>query len=383
MKKLTDLLASYGLCCVLLVCLFCLTLFGTLYQVDHGLYEAKDVYFSSWFLRGHDGFVLPFPFFPGGMTCMSLLALNMVLGGLVRLNISRRNIGVVVIHLGMGFLLVAGLVKMSFAQEGNLRLVEGQRSDFFQSYTDWEVAIWPLKPGTVAHEHIIGQALISDLTGDRSRTFHAEGLPFDLTITNFVKNSRVEPKGPMWEATGPVVDGYGILELAPDKESEFNVAALQVTVGTETGILWALESQPWTVQVGGQHFALALRHERYEMPFQIELLDFIKEEHPGMSMAKAYRSQVMKIDDSGSERVLIQMNEPLRQGGVVLFQSSYGSTRTGTEYSVFSVVRNASDKWPEYSMWVITLGMLMTFGRKLVGAVKTQSRRRAAAEKAA
>ena len=55
---------------------------------------------------------------------------------------------------------------------------------------------------------------------------------------------------------------------------------------------------------------ITLRHERYEMPFEIQLLDFIKEEHPGMSMAKAYRSQVMKIDESGSERVLIQMNEP-------------------------------------------------------------------------
>ena len=119
------------------------------------------------------------------------------------------------------------------------------------------------------------------------------------------------------------------------------------------------------------------------MPFEIELLDFIKEEHPGMSMAKAFRSHVIKSDESGEEGVLIQMNEPLRQDNLVLFQSSYGSDQRGVEYSVFSVVRNVSDKWPEYSLWVITVGMVMVFGRKILGFVKTQAKRRAAAGGAA
>ena len=85
----------------------------------------------------------------------------------------------------------------------------------------------------------------------------------------------------------------------------------------------------------------------------------------------------------GEERVLIQMNEPLRQDNLVLFQSSYGSTRRGEEYSVFSVVRNVSDKWPEYSMWVITVGMVLAFGRKLIGFVRNQAKRRPAAGGAA
>lgn len=380
MKKLTDVLASYGLCCVLLVCLFCLTLFGTLYQVDHGLYEAKAVYFASWFLHGKGEWVLPFPYFPGGLTCMSLLSLNLLLGGFVRIRITRRSLGVIITHVGIVLLLGAGLVKMATAEEGNLRLVEGEQSRFFQSYNKWEVAIWPLGEGGAVDEHVIGDDFLSDLGGTRSRRFRAAGLPFELTLSSFVKNCRVEPKGPMWQSAGPPVDGYGILELPPEKEAEFNVAGMHARVGDEIGILWGLEAEPWTVHVGDERYAIALRHERYEMPFEIRLIDFIKEEHPGMTMAKAFRSHVIKIDDSGEERVLIQMNEPLRQDDLVLFQSSYGSTRRGQEYSVFSVVRNVSDKWPEYSMWVITLGMVLAFGRRILGFLRMQAMRRSIAE---
>jgi hypothetical protein len=30
-------------------------------------------------------------------------------------------------------------------------------------------------------------------------------------------------------------------------------------------------------------------------------------------------------------------------------------------FSVFEVVRNPADKWPEYSLYVVTFGMLVTF----------------------
>ena len=377
MKKLIDFLASYALCCVLLLCLFCLTLFGTLYQVDHGLYEAKAVYFHSWFLHAKSGWVLPFPYFPGGMSCMLLLSVNMLLGGLVRMKINRRTIGVAIIHVGIAFMLIAGLVKMMLAEEGNLKLVEGQRSNYFQSYHDWEVAISEFDQGEHPREVVITHQYIADLEGPQSRRFHFSELPFELELSNFVENCRVERKGPMWQSTGPPIDGYGILKMPNDKESEFNVAGMHARVGDQQGILWGMESEPWTVTYDGKKYGISLRHETYAMPFEIELVDFIKEDHPGMTMAKAFRSQVLKIDDSGEKPVLIQMNEPLREGNLVLFQSSYGQTRSGREYSVFSVVRNLSDKWPEYSLWVITFGMLLTFLRKLLAFIKAQGKRRA------
>jgi hypothetical protein len=283
--------------------------------------------------------------------------------------------------MGIAFMLIAGLVKLYWAEEGKLGLLEGESSTYFDSYYLWEVAVWDLDRPFSGDELVIRDEVLSDLTGDNSRTFTHPDLPFELELSGFVKNASVMPKGPNWQASGPVVDGYGILAQPPQVENEFNVAALhakaKTDAGEQLGILWGNQFAPWTVQVGSQRFAVDMRHERYPMPFAIRLDDFIKDDHPGMSMARAFKSYVTKIDGDGEEVVLIQMNEPLRQDNLILFQSSFNQFN-GREYSVFSVVRNVSDKWPEYSLWVTTFGMLWVFGVKLVLFVKRQSKRTAA-----
>ena len=70
-SRMLALFSSYALAVSLLACLFLLTIFGTLYQVDHGLHAAKERFFSSWFLWTRIG-SLSLPTFPAGMTCMSL-----------------------------------------------------------------------------------------------------------------------------------------------------------------------------------------------------------------------------------------------------------------------------------------------------------------------
>ena len=80
------------------------------------------------------------------------------------------------------------------------------------------------------------------------------------------------------------------------------------------------------------------------------------------------------------------MNEPLRQDDMVLFQTNWGPQTPGPHprmYSVFTVVDNPSDKWPEYSLWIITFGMLVTFGRKLRSFLRAQAKKRAPGEAAA
>ena len=364
MKKTLYVLSSFGLACVLLACMFLLTIFGTVYQVGNGLYEAKQVFFSSWFL-----WVKGIPYFPGGLTCMSLLSLNMFLGGFWRMKISKRNFGVVVIHIGVAFMLLAGLIKLATAEEGKLRLFEGERANYFDSFYLWEVAIWDLDATPGAAELVIPDEAFTDLSGNKTRVFRSEALPFDLELTGFLRNAIPMPKGPNWVASSPVIDGFALMDRGGDSRDENYIAGLVARVlidgkPAEEALLSGAAFEPWTVQAGGKRWAVDLRNERYAMPFMIQLEDFQKEEHPGNGMAKAYRSWVQKTEQGDTERVLIQMNEPLRSDNLVLFQSSYGAFQ-GRDYSVFSVVRNVSDKWPEYSLWVITVGMLITFGWRL------------------
>ncbi|MFT7668499.1 MAG: hypothetical protein ACI8X5_001192 [Planctomycetota bacterium] len=378
-----SLLSSYGLCCLCLFVLFLLTIFGTLYQRDHGLFEAKRAFFS-WDFAPIEINGLTVAYLPGVATTLAVLSVNLITGGLVRIRWQARNVGVIIIHCGIIFMLVAGLVKMTKGTEGSLRLYENQSASSFRSLLLWEVAVWELKAGTQGVEFIIPDDLFLDLDGEGERKFTSSHLPFALTLKGFVKNSQVMPKGPRWQASGEVIEGYGILPQPPNEQAEFNVAGMHAEVmidgESQRAILHGLQQYPWIVEADGRFFAVDLRHQRYPFPFDIRLEEFHKKNYPGMTMAKSYESLVTRIDDSGDHQVLIQMNEPLRKDGFILFQSSYGpqlpngDVAPGEEvYSVFSVVHNPSDKWPEYSMWVISLGLLITFSKKLLRYTKRQN----------
>jgi hypothetical protein len=190
------------------------------------------------------------------------------------------------------------------------------------------------------------------------------------------------PKGPNWQAVSPTVDGYAFLEMEPELEAERNLSGVVARFrDTATGnlseaLLWGVERYPATFDSGGRTWAITLRHKRFQMPFAIRLVDFRKEDHPGMSMARSFESDVVKVEDGAEQNVRIQMNEPLRHEGLVLFQSGF-DRQGGADVSVFSVVRNPSDYWPLYGCIVISVGLLMTFVPKLRRYVKRQAHERA------
>jgi hypothetical protein len=373
--KLLDALGSFWLACVLLLNLALLTFFGTLYQVEGGLYEAQKLYFESWYVVQRS----PVPMvLPGGLFCMGLLAVNLLVGGLWRIRKSWRTAGVIVIHVGMALLLAAAFVKQYHSEDGYLALAEpvkdsrgnvivpGEESDDFTSFHRIEVAIWDAAQKSEVAELLIPHEQLIDLRAGRTRTFTHASLPFELELSGFVENGRAMPKGPNWDAAGPTVGGFALLAMERDPENEKNIQGLTARFRDSAGasseaILSILERYPATFEAGGKTWAVSLRRQRFQMPFSIRLEDFRKEDHPGLTMARAFESDVVKTQDGRSEEKLIQMNDPLRAEGLVLFQSSFGEDETGRPFSQFSVVRNPSDHWPEYSAWVIGLGMALAF----------------------
>lgn len=397
LRKLLDMLSSMGLASALLLNLFLLTWFGTLHQVEAGLYQAQKLYFESWYVVQSS----PVPLvLPGGLTTMGLLAINLLLGGLWRIQKSARTAGVIVIHVGIALLLASGFVKLYHSDDGHLTLMEpardargniveaGETSDEFVSYHQLEVAIWDASQRTNVVEHLIPHEQLIDLAGAKTRTFSMPALPFELELTGYLENARPMPKGPNWQASSPVVDGYALLAMDEDPENERNTPALTArfretaTGRTSEALLAVLERFPATFEAGGKTWAASLRRKRYPMPFAIRLEDFRKDDHPGMSMARSYESDVTQIVDGREEPVRIQMNEPLRAGGLVLFQSSWWpqegpQTRV---HSVFSVVRNPSDHWPLYACIVIGIGLLMAFTPRLAKFARQQREARARKE---
>ena len=382
MKRVFNLFSSFGLACILLLCLLVLTFLGTLEQVNHGIYDVQQKYFNSLFLV-HKIANVPIPM-PGGGLLLSLLFLNLVCGGLIRIRKSLIKLGIIVAHIGIMLLLISGFITFAFSFDGHLTLYESERSDIFQSYHEWEITITEsLNDGSYKDHVIPGKEFIA-LSEDRTLKVHGKGLPFSLELTRYMKNSQPMPKGPMFHVSVPVVDGYFLKNLPPEKEAERNIPGLYVSLienqakKRHDGILWGVQRYPLTIQVDQKQWSIDLHPKRWKLPFTVVLDKFTRELHPRTGIAKVFMSDITKIENGVPQPIKISMNEPLRHKGYTLFQSSWGpgNAKPGVPlFSTFAVVKNPADKLPLYSCIIIGVGLAIHFCQNLLRYIKVQTRR--------
>jgi hypothetical protein len=364
----------------LLILLGLLTWLGTLEQVHSGLYEVQRKYFESFVLLHDFGpFSLPLP---GANLVLCLLGVNLIVGGVVRIRKQRSTVGILIAHLGILLLLAAGFVKWRFAQEGQITLFEGQRASSFQDAYRCELSIVEHTSAGVRLETTVPQELLAAPAGRDLVRLKSQDLPFTLEVVHFARNTRVLPKGPMFEVKVPVIDGFFLSEEPLEREAQTNVAGAYLRMidpaggEPQLGIVWSAEAQPWTASCAGRTFTFELRNEHHPLPFEIALKDFTKVDHPGTSMPQSFTSDVT-VKDAGSERALrISMNEPLRSGGLVVYQASWGPQNAGSNarlFSTFAVVRNPADRLPLVACVVIACGLLLHFGRKLRATLRERA----------
>lgn len=367
-------LASLRLACVLLILLGILTWLGTLEQVEHGLFEVQRKYFESFVLVHRFGPV-PVPL-PGANLVLSLLAVNLVVGGIVRIRKRIATAGVIVAHAGILVLLASAFVKHRFSDDGHVTLFEGQKADTFQSYHLWEIAVLEDLGGGRAQEHRIRHDRLEAAREGTAR-FAMPGVPFELEVSRLLRNCA--PRSGAVDSQAEAVDGIALAELPPRTEEETNIAGASVVVddgrSRRRALLWGAEAKPLVVAAAGRTFAITLRREQYPMPFSIVLDRFAKEDHPRIDLPKSFASDVTVVEDGASRPVRISMNAPLREKGLVLYQASWGpaGAAPGTKlFSTLAVVRNPADRMPLAGCIVIALGLVGHFSRKLFRYVRAE-----------
>lgn len=377
LKALSRLAGSIGLSCCLLITLGLLTWLGTLEQTRSGLYEVQRKYFESFVLFHDFGpFSLPLP---GANLVLSLLALNLIVGGVLRIAKTRRTAGILIAHLGILLLMVAGFVKWRFSNDGQITLYEGQRADHFDDPYRYELSIVEHRASGETLEVRVPQETLLPARGANSVRLAGQDLPFELEVAHLTRNARVLRKGPMFSVEVPVIDGLFLSAEPVDRQAERNIAGAYVQLvgaavdGPQQAIVWGAAAQPWTAKVAGRTFTFDLRRERHRLPFELQLERFAKSDHPGTAMAQSFTSDVT-VNEGGSERALrISMNEPLRSAGMVVYQASWGPQGAGPGarlFSTFAVVRNPADRLPLIACIVIACGLLLHFGRKLRGSLR-------------
>lgn len=383
--RAVEFLASYGLATVVLVLLMFLVLFGTLAQSHMSLYDVQREYFEAFVVLLDVGGV-PVPF-PGAALLISVLCVNLTLGGVIRMRRGKATAGVLIAHVGILLLFVGGLVEWMWSDKGQMTLREGDASDEFSSYTDWEVAVRERRTDGSAREFVVPHKVLRGIEDGGALRVAAKDLPFDLRLSGWVRNG--VPKQASRPDQG--AEGWTVDERVPEKEAERNEPAVYASVlrkdGTSsaTALLWGGERFPYATKVDGKVYEVELRRTRWTVPFRLRLDKFEKEDYAGIRMAKRFSSFVTMSETGVDRKVHITMNEPLRHKGYTFYQSSWGpeGAPPGTPlFSTFSVVRNPSDQVPLIACLVIFAGMLVHFGRKLYLHILASSAQRAAQEAA-
>jgi len=388
--KVFDLLSGFGLATTTLLLLGLLTWFATLEQIDNGLYPTLIKYFDwkSFFLLPEiNGKMVPLPL-PGGYWVCAILLVNLILGGVIRIRKGWRHYGNLIAHFGIIFMLIGGGVAHHFSERGNMAISEGESSNVAEDYFEYVVEVAEIKDGKVGKVHVIRGKDIDDLGGTKLRTFRLPELPFDLQVTGYLKNAvpvSANERAP--DHPQDTADGYFLMEkpkLDKPEEAERYTAACYARILGHDGaksdpfILAGASFHPFSYRYQDRVFTVDMRKRQWVMPFTLKLDQFTAAFHPGTMRPSKFVSKVTRIENGSEAKVTIQMNEPMRYEGMTFFQASYGPPGAGPGakmYSVFEVVKNPADKWPEYSLWIVALGMAVTFLLKLSSFLIASSRK--------
>lgn len=406
-QRVFDWLSGFGLATCLLLLMGLLTWFATLEQIYSGLHATLLKYFhwQAWYLIPEiNGKIVGIPLpgdmmipnteldaipliLPGGYWVGALLLVNLTLGGVVRARKGWKHAGNLIAHAGIIFMLVAGGVAHHFEERGNMVIQPGGSNDVAEHYTEYAVEVMEVdESGQPTAVHVIRGEHLDDLEGARSRIFDIKGVPFDLEIAGYLTHAapvHIHEQAPRQQER--VVDGYYLFGTTPEIQAERNVAGCYARVLTPDGdtsapfILSGMAFHPYTVEAEGRIFAIHMRKRLWPMPFTLRLDEFTADFHPGTQRPARFVSEVTRIEDGNEVPITIQMNEPLRHEGLTFYQASYGPQGAGPDeelFTVLEVVANPADKWPEISLYIVTLGMLIAFLIKLGQFLVGQSRKR-------
>jgi len=352
-----KLLGSLRVTVACLFLLFILTFWGTVAQVQQGLYAAQDRFFNSFFFLAA-GFIP----FPGAQLVLWVFFVNL----LCSLFLTRKkytqweNTGLLIIHFGIILYFIAAFMIFHVSQESFVHLAEGGSTDVSSSYQDWELVYW--EGGDQERQ---ATALgIKDFKPGHQIPFNDKN--FSLIVNRFYFNSDAYRDPARTDPATLNFSGITFLKEKPvDKEREQNVrgGVFDLKAGNKsyTLILYGAESQATPVFIAGKKYYFILRHKTYPLPFTIKLDRFKAEFHPGTDMAKSYESLVTITKGTLNRQVRIYMNNPLRYKDYTFYQTSYSTDSAGKQYSTLAVVKNYARILPYIACLTVFLGLAMHF----------------------
>ncbi|MEO5717523.1 MAG: cytochrome c biogenesis protein ResB [Chthoniobacterales bacterium] len=353
---------------------------GTLAQVHLGIHAVQARYFQSLIIFwAPPGASWKIPILPGGYLLGTVLLVNLIAAHAVRFQLTKKKIGIILLHFGVILLLIGQLLTGLFARETQMRIDEGQTAGYSEAAREVELAVIDKTDPNFDQVVAIPESVLA-----RGGTIQNPTLPFTLNIRQFMGNTHLAMRSQVPQGRPSLATiGFGpkiVAEEAPRtvKDDERDLSAAYVEVNRVKGSLgtWLVsnaipEAQPLVVD--GHTYELVMRQRRFYKKFALTLLNFAHDRYAGTDIPKNFSSRVRLVDLERNENreVLISMNDPLRYRGFTFYQSGFDNNDKTT---ILQVVKNPAMLLPYIACGLVAAGLLTQFSMHLFGFVRKRKR---------
>ncbi|MDA1052455.1 MAG: cytochrome c biogenesis protein CcsA [Planctomycetota bacterium] len=305
--------------------------------------------------------------------------------------IFRKRGGIVLIHSGIGLLMLGELFVGTFVTEERIAIDEGDTVNHAIDIRSTELAIVDSSQPD-ADEVVVVPLWVKGRQSSFLRdgkTIQNEALPFDVEIVDYYRNSDLKDVGPAADnkatvgkglhtvaleaRTGSGADSSGEVDMSSayvrflerGSSKEIGTYLLSQVVLRGRGGLFAFDE---SIPAGGKDYHVELRFKRTYKPYAIRLIDVRKDDYIGTNTPRNYQSDVQLVDASRSvdREVKIWMNNPLRYAGETFYQSGYHADPSGVESTTLQVVKNTGWMIPYVSCVLVMFGLFAHFSGTLL-----------------
>lgn len=305
--------------------------------------------------------------------------------------------GNVLLHLGVGLLMVGQFAFGDRQLEQRLSLVEDEMTNTFVNFDQAEVVFLTENDKQKDLVAVPLERLIA-LEGTDG-VLQDESLPVDIKVVEVFENSQLaDAKGQGLPATTGLGEEIKAVELPRngganpqtdlpsayiellEKDSStslgFYLVSMQLSDGEFLFPEKKLDDLYDDVTVGEQTFKVGMKFHREVKPYWVKLEDVRRVNYSGTNTPRDYSSFIRIVDEETGEdrRERVWMNNPLRYRGETFFQSSYSPVGGGKEWTSIQVVQNSGWLIPYVSCSIIALGMAAHFWGTLVRFVGRRRR---------
>lgn len=388
MQALLKFFSSLRLTVVLLALSLVLIFFGTLDQVEFGIWETQKRYFESFLVvwsyplqapAGTSLQWLKIPL-PGGYLLGGFLLVNLLAAHATRFKLTWKKSGLFCIHLGLILLLISELLTDIVSEESQMAIDEGGKNNYSETVLENELVFIDRSQNDFDTVHTISTNLLK-----KGKRIAIPDSSLSVRALRYYPNSKIAraPEDYRGAPLNRTIANKGIVERmdlqvveqAMDYSQEaINTATAYIEVfdANDTSIgIWLVSNviddrfPKQTIETDSESLEVALRFKRYYHPFTVELIDFTHEKYPGTDIPFNFSSEVFvnDLDQNIKQKALIYMNHPLRYGGLTFYQASFANE---DKTSILQVVRNPGWLLPYISVLLMGLGMSFQFGMHFI-----------------